>query len=1049
MPRRNTHELRWDQVDQSYTLWIAGDPNASAFAPASPAWNAWLDATPSFTFTAQSGANFTARQEKVQRGGTYWYAYRRVQGRLVKRYLGRSTDLTLDRLEALAEVYAGLASADSLNLVADVPQQRSTRYGTKTTQRHVPLADEQALPLLATKFQVPHAPALALERLHIQQRLLRGLTVPWTVLVAPAGFGKTTALVHWARTQAHLPAWVALDGGENDPEQFWMYLLTALEQAYSGLAQSLLAHLRAPQPPPMTVIIHLLLNAIAAQPEPVILVLDDFHHITAPAIHEALGLIVAHPPEQLHVYSTLRNEIPPLLARMRPYGQINEIRADDLRFRPDEVAAFMNDTMGLALDGENLLRLAERTDGWITGVQIAGLALQHHHDPAQFLSTFDGSHRHVLAYLDDEVLAAQSADIQAFLVQTAFLDRLCAPLCDAVTGRTDSKRLIAQIEQANLFIVALDDQHGWYRYYHLFGDRLRHSLQQTQPAQLVQLRRRAAAWFHAEGYTAEAVTHYCAIPDYDAATHLILEAGKHLLLHGEMMQLQNLILRLPEAIVAGHPALCMYHIIVLFYRGQLDVVELRLKQAEAALTVGTYDDATLTEWRGQIAGSHATLSAMRGQVETVFTYAETALALLSTTDNPWRAGVSVCLGLAHKNRGELRAASVTLAKAARECQASGNRASARLAMSLQSYVLFEMGQLRQSEDVLRQLIRHAAQDHDSVTSTVISSYVTLANIAYMRNDLAAAKESLALAFAAAEYSDDISIGDRWLDDEIVNGMLRLAFIYQAEGKVTEAHGGVQKAAEMMRQLERDGRVFPWLPPQVMALTARLALQQGNTAAAEQWSHARNLDTNAVPLYDDVSVQAAEFLLLARLWMAQGRDSDAMRLLDRIMQTARAREHARCYGEILLLQALCQQSQGQTAAALATLRDALSATAPEGNIRVFIDEGAATRALLLRLRERLPRHDALRRVCDAILSGYRNDSDAPTSSPAGQLIEPLSEREREVLALLATGQSNSAMAHTLIVAVSTIKTHLHHIYAKLGVTDRVQALNRARALSLLD
>jgi LuxR family transcriptional regulator, maltose regulon positive regulatory protein len=1013
----------------------------------------------------------TVRKETVQRGTAYWYAYRRVQGKMVKRYVGRSADLTPARLEEVASAL-GVSAASSADPTPAAPQassdpqrdkpslQRTRTAGmTRARTRAAASVRERGsgknnkLPpahlLLATKFHVPRIAARLVGRPHVYQRLQRGIERPLTLVTAPAGFGKTASLGDWVQQSGLAVAWVSLDASDNDPLQFWTYVFTALSRTYDGIADTALAMLHAPQSPPLAVVLRALLNAVAASPREVVLVLDDYHLITTPEIHEGIAALLEHPPAQLHLYLAARSEPPLPLARLRAYNQVNEIRADDLRFRPDEVGTFLVEIVGVQLPIDDVMTLAERTDGWVAGLQLAALSLQGHPDPARFVTTFSGSHRHVVTYLGEEILAAQPDDIQSFLLRTSILDRMCGPLCDAVTGHSDGAAMLDRLERANLFLVPLDDEGRWYRYYHLFADLLRLRLSRERPDLVPELHRRAARWLEENGWVVEAAEHLFAAQDMEAAAELIERAAAAIMLRGEVMTLLRLLERLPDEVVEARPLLCLYHAEVLFARGQLITAELRIAAAERALFARDYDagrdpmelQGEQRALAGHIASDKAVLDAMRGDGEAAMARAQEALAALPKHDSVHRGGVFVALGHAHRLRGELAKADAAYAEASQVSFAAGNVFIGLLALNFRAMIAVQQGRLRQAEDLRRRVIA-ATESQGAASSMAGSAYAALGDLSYERNDLVGAKLAVEQA---------IALGEQWANiEDQVDGYMRLAFVYQAQGNAMEAEAAVRHAAQLMEALAQSDMTIPWLPPYVAAMQARLALRQGRATTAAQWLRDYQDELARGRLSSDYLLQELMKLTSARLLLAHGEIAETAKLLDALLTPAEAEERAGSALEILALRALAAQAEGSTERALDLLERSVSLAEPGGYVRLFVDEGTPMRSLLARLRERMELGSLLRRYLETLLAAFGADRPVrPARVENNGLLEPISARELEVLHLMAEGHANQEIARQLVVASSTVKTHVHHLFAKLQAADRLQAVTRARQLGLLE
>jgi LuxR family transcriptional regulator, maltose regulon positive regulatory protein len=1038
MPKRIPFQMEWHPTSQIYIIQTADATTPLQFIPDSAAWIAWLEGIAAFSINTPSGKTCTIRKETGKRGGAYWYAYRRVQGKIIKRYLGHSADLTQARLATVTEIDDQSISA----IQASFSKDQDDKIVLEQTQQET--RPSRSPLLLATKLQVPRTSARLISRTHISHRLQQGLDRLLTLILAPAGFGKTTSLCAWIQQEDLRVAWVSLDAGDNDATQFWTYVFTALNGTYHDLARTSLAMLQAPRPPALDTILRDALNMLASQTEDIILVLDDYHYITDPAIHKSLATLMEHPPTQLHLYLTTRHEPPLPLARLRAYDLINMIRAGDLRFRLDEAATFLLDVMEVQLSTEDVMALAERTDGWAAGLHLAGVSLQDHPDPSRFVATFGGSHRHIMAYFGDEVLAAQPTEVQTFLLQTSILDRMCGPLCDAITEKNDSQAMLARLEQANLFLVSLDDEGYWYRYYHPFADMLRHRLQQDFPGLVPELHHRAALWLEAQGGIFEAIDHLFAIPNYEAAAQLLQRAARKMLIRGESNALLRMLDRLPEPIIQAYPHLGLEQARAYFFFGQLEMAEQRINEIEQSLEALPREVILSNEHKiflREIAAGRATLAAMRGDPATAIVYAQTALQDLPKEEAFIQDSIQLPLGIAYMLKGELGTADRTLAEAARLGLATSNIAIAAIAMSIRSLVFMQQGRLHESAKLCRHIIHLTETQGGAAPSLAGDGYVGLGGVLYEWNDLVESKLAV---------EKGIAIGKQWanLQDQI-EGFIQLAFLYQAQGAPEAANEAFQQAEHFYEEAAQTNRVVPWLPPYLTGSRVRLALRQNQQDVARRWAEGRGLDIPYTP-HSEQHLQEYEYLTFARLLIAQGNSNDALLLLENALQSATSEERAGSLIEIYLLQALAFQAQGIYAPALEALRQSLSLAMPEGYIRLYLDEGARSRALHIRLREQSTKGNALRRYIDIILRAFEQSTTDPSlhqSSPV--LTETLSTREREVLRLMAQGKSNQEIAHHLVVAVSTVKTHIHHLFAKLQSEDRLQAITRARELGFLE
>jgi LuxR family maltose regulon positive regulatory protein len=508
-----------------------------------------------------------------------------------------------------------------------------------------------AEPLIQTKLQAP-VPRGIVAREPLLARLLESGPRRLTVVRAPAGSGKTTLLAEWSASELETRpfAWLALDASDDDPALFWSYVIAALRTLAPGLGEGALALLRAPGVDPVREMLPVLLNELAALAEPAVLVLDDLHLLASPEIHEGLAVLVERLPPGLELVVSSRTEPPLPLARLRVRGELAEVDARALSFTRDEAARLVNDLHGLALDEADVTRLTERTEGWAAGLYLAVLSLSGREDPHDFIAAFAGDDRRVVDYLGAEVLAGQPGDVRDFLLRTAILERLCGPLCDALTGRSDSGRLLEASVRSNFFVLPLDTRGEWYRYHHLFGELLRHELSLAQPALVPELHRRAAAWALEAGYVADAVRHTIAAGDPGAAGELIAAHWAPTLLGaGGDRTVDSWFAGLPDEIVAADVRLCFARCFVSLSLGRLDEVERWLTRGRSAPQPGPFLDGAGSA-EGALACVAAALMWERGDAGGAARAGAAARA--AEAGSPWEAIGVATIGLAHAARGE-------------------------------------------------------------------------------------------------------------------------------------------------------------------------------------------------------------------------------------------------------------------------------------------------------------------------------------------------------------------------------------------------------------
>lgn len=794
--------------------------------------------------------------------------------------------------------------------------------------------------LLQTKLYVPRLRPSLVPRPHLIEKLNQGLHRKLTLISAPAGFGKTTLVSEWVDNSQATPrdttltidkgeagvnriAWLSLDEGDSDPTRFLTYFVAALQMAVPTIGVGVLAALQLPQSPPPDAILTALLNEITAVPDNFILVLDDYHVLDVPAIDEALTFLLDHLPPQMHLVITTREDPNLPLARYRARGQLTELRAADLRFTPAETAAFLNEAMGLNLLAAEITALETRTEGWIAGLQLAALALQgQRDDAARFIQSFSGSHRFVLDYLVEEVLLQQPESIQRFLLRTSILDRLCGPLCDAVIrdDASSGQETLAYLEQANLFIVPLDDERRWYRYHHLFAELLRQRLPQTSPAtgeMVAELHRRASVWYEANGLDIEAFQHAVSANDIDRATRLVEGEGMPLLFRGAVAPVFNWLESLETAVLDARPSLWVLYASALLFVGKTAGVEQKLQAAESILEQGELD-AKARDLIGHIASIRATMAVSQYQVETIIAQSHRALEFLHPANLAVRTATTWTLGFAYQLQGNRAAAGQAYSEAIASSEAIGH-------FIINIAARTGLGTIQEAENQLylaAETYRRVLQVVDDSQPITCEAYLGLARLFYEWNDLDTAQQYGQQSLALAQQ---IESTDTFGSCQVFFARLKLA------------QGDVAGAAASLAEAEQFGRArhFINLMPKIAAAQVRALLQQGNIATAAQLAQAHDLS-----------------LSQARVLLAQGDTPAALAVLASWRQQMEAKAWADEQLKVMVLQAVAYTMQGEMETAVHLLGDALTLAEPGGFIRLFVDEGLPMVELLTRMQEKV-------------------------------------------------------------------------------------------------
>ena len=933
-------------------------------------------------------------------------------------------------------------------------------------------------PLLSTKLYIPVPRSQVVLRPHLLKRLDEGLSRKLTLISAPAGFGKTTLVSEWIAACARLTAWLSLDEADREATRFLAYLVAALRTIVGDFGDGVLRLLHSPQPPPLDAILTTLLNEIATIPDDFVLVLDDYHVIDAQPIDQALTFLLEHLPPQMHLVITTREDPPLPLARLRARGHLTEVRAADLRFTLSEAAGFLNQVMGLHLADAEVEALEIRTEGWIAGLQLAALSMRGRDDSARFIQAFAGDNRYIVDYLVEEVLQRQPEEVRRFLIQTSILDQLSGPLCDAVTEQSDSPALLDALERGNLFVVPLDDRRQWFRYHHLFADMLAAHARQEDPAQIPILHQRASAWYAAHGFSAKAIRHALAAADFTRVAGLVELAWPSMDASFESATWLGWVKALPDELIRARPVLSADCAWAFLNIGELEAAERRLQDAERWLTSApdrgdgreehtnafadgqqgeqqlstmvVVDEDQFRTLPASIASARAFMAQAQGDLLGSITYGQRALDLLPRKAHLKRGVAGALLGLAYWTRGELDVAQRTLADGMANMQLAGNLLFALRGTYSLADIKLAQGRLREAIRVYEEALRLAKEQGEDVLRGTADLYVRLSELYREQDNVAVATEHL-------QTSEALGVQDAspfW--------SYRLCL---AQARIQMAHGDLAGALDLLDEAARlhVRSPVPDVRP-IAALRTRVWVAQGRLDEALQWGHEQGLSVE-----DELSyLREFEHITLARVLLAQyQRDREdaavlaAMQLLARLLDAAEAGARRGSMLEILMLQALALAAQGDIVPALVPLERALRLAAPEGYVRCFVDEGepmarllsvAAKHAILPDYTARLlavfaaeePPHAVATDLATSDLSSVV----LPTPPPAQPLIEPLSERELEVLHLVAQGLSNREISERLFLALSSVKGHNRNIFAKLQVQRRTEAVARARSLGLL-
>lgn len=947
--------------------------------------------------------------------------------------------------------------------------------------------------LIRTKLRPPLIRPGLISRPRLQERVAQGLSGPLTLITAPAGFGKTTLVASSIAACTMPVAWLSLDKNDNRTGRFLNYLVAALRGADGLVGNEAVPLLAASSQAPDEAVLTSLINDLDAIGTDVVLVMDDYQFISSPAVHETVAFLLEHAPATFHLLIATRSDPPLPLARSRARAQIVELRTADLRFTSAEAAEFLNDVMDLQLDAKAVAVLEERTEGWIAGLQMAALSMRDRKDVIGFIEGFSGTHRYILDYLLEEILEVQPPQVQQFLLCTSILERLSGPLCDALLAdpeivklvrpggisdvpcdASSAQKMLEMIERANLFLIPLDDERTWYRYHHLFDDLLRARLDQLYPGLARSLHVRAAAWLEQAGMTVEAINHCLSAEEYERAARLVEENTTRLLAQGELNALMGWIEMLPATLRLRRPWLCIHEAYVLLFAGQTTEVGPLLDQAETAAGItpalgapsrhgaagqlGAYsaraDESRALE--GAIAAVRAFCDAVLLREAEALARVRQARELLSPGDLFSQSLVAWALGYALQSRGFLTEARSAFEEQIRLSRMMQNGATLMIGITALARVLSDQGQLHHVRLLLEDALIEAKQKDIHNRGFIARVEAHLGAVLCQQNELEEAHRLL---------SDSRSHARFWFNpNHSAFTNIFLASVLLAEGDLPGAHTAISEAD----RIRRTAQLSQWLRRslEVQIVRGWLALRSlesslaPNDALAEQsrlildsWRNEMigSAEGNNAPMSQRIELP---LLTLARVSLLSGQADEALALLEPVMRESRAAGHIDTLIQSLVLTALaCPGGRaGRIAPALAALDEALTLAEPGGYVRVFLDEGRPMQRLLAQWLDDAtpsPVRDYAARLLSAF-SAERHFAGGPggTATTTGDLVEPLTPRELEVLQLICRGDSNQVIAEQLVITVSTVKKHMGNILGKLGVTSRAQAMVKARQLGLL-
>jgi len=936
-------------------------------------------------------------------------------------------------------------------------------------------------PLLTTKLYIPPPRPDLVSRPRLIARLNAGLGCKLTLISAPAGFGKTTLLSEWIADlgfripdvgsepkdksavrilkpskggDSKIPnrvAWLSLDESDNDPARFLAYVIAALQTIDEDLGKGVLDALQSPQPPATEELVTVLINEIGATSDAMVLILDDYHLVTAQPIHDAVVFLLDHLPGNLHLVIATRSDPPLPIARLRARGQLTELRQSDLRFTPDEATEFLKQVKKIELSANDVAALASRTEGWIAGLQMAAVSMQGRRDLSGFVAAFAGSQHYILDYLIEEVFQRQPESVQSFLLRTSILERMSGPLCDAVTslltpplpgegqGVGSSQTMLEYLDHANLFVFPLDDHQRWYRYHRLFVDLLRKRLYQVHPDLVPALHCRASQWYERNGYLAEAIDHALSAGDLERATRLVEQIAEATLMRSEIVTFLNWVAQLPDDLVRTRPDLCIFHgWALLISGGSLDVVESRLKSIDTSSSV----------MASKVALLRAYVAAFQGRMSTAAEMARPALEQLSGDDLFMRINAVWLVSNTIVATGDFDSAKQAFEELARTSLQAGHVMIAVGALTHLAEVHLRLAQTLEAKAAYGKAIDVATDAQGQRLPVASEALMGLGDLCRELNELD----------AALHYTlEGIELSRLWRSVNAMIGYITLARIRQAQENWQDADEAMETARQLAAQYDTTGMGVIG----VAMYRAQLWAAQGNLDATLRWAKERRLDqeidSTELDRKDDYlsfHLRKYEYLVLARLLILQNRPDKALSVLEPLFSRMEQQGRTRLVIETLMLKALALQAQGKIALALVALEQSLSLAEPGGYIRMFADEGPPMARLLHETTAHGLAPTYIAKLLAAFAAKAPKEQRAPETVPSPpvsaqpSLVEPLSERELEVLRLLAAGLSNPEIAQQLYVAVSTIRSHAKSIYGKLDVHGRWEAVQRARELGLL-